>query len=51
MINCDRLIKMIQELIDKKFYGVIELRFETGNIVSLKKTETYAKGDLEKIMK
>ena len=48
-INCDRLFKMIQELIEKKFYGNIELRFEAGNIVSLKKTETYAKEDLEKI--
>lgn len=45
----DKLIDMIKDLINNKFYGIIELRFESGNIVSLKKTETYAKGDLEKI--
>ena len=51
MINCDKLIKMIQDLIEKNFYGIIELRFEAGSIVSLKKTETYAKKDLDMFIK
>jgi hypothetical protein len=36
----DKLITIIKELIDKRFYGKIEIAFEAGNIVNVKKTES-----------
>ena len=40
MINYDKLIKMIQELIEGKFFGELLIKFESGNVVILKKTES-----------
>lgn len=34
------LIKIIEELIKNKFYGRLELKFESGNIIILKKEES-----------
>ncbi len=31
---------LIKELIDRKFYGNIQVNFENGNIVVIKKTES-----------
>ncbi len=39
-INYDKLIKMIQELIESKFYGELLIKIEAGNVVILKKTES-----------
>ena len=39
-IDCDRLFKMIKELIESKFYGELLIKLEAGNVVILKKTES-----------
>jgi len=36
----DNLFKLIKELIEKKFYGSIEIKMEAGKIVIVKKTES-----------
>jgi hypothetical protein len=36
----DKLISIIKELIVKKFYGELLIKFENGNIVILRKTES-----------
>jgi hypothetical protein len=36
----DKLFKLIKELIDKKFYGSLLVKFEAGNIVIVKKEES-----------
>ena len=36
----NKLIDLIKDLIDKKFYGNIQVNFEAGNIVNIKKTES-----------
>ena len=36
----EKLIKLIKELIENKWYGKIELTVEAGNIVLIRKTET-----------
>ncbi len=36
----NKLVDLIKELIDKKFYGSIEIKMEAGNIVLVKKTES-----------
>ena len=41
MISYDKLIKILQELIQSKFYGSIEIKMEAGNIVILKKIESF----------
>jgi len=35
----DKLLKLIKELAERKFYGIIEVRFEDGIIVHIRKTE------------
>lgn len=35
----DKLIKLIKDLIYSHFWGIIELRFEDGKIVHIRKTE------------
>lgn len=35
----DKIIEMIKMLISKKFFGLLELRFEDGKIVHIRKTE------------
>lgn len=35
----DKIITILKELITSKFYGIIELRFEDGKIVHIRKTE------------
>lgn len=36
----DKLINLIKELIAKKFYGSLLIKFESGKIVYLRKEET-----------
>lgn len=36
----DKLVQMLRDLIDSKFYGSIEIKMEAGNIVVVKKTES-----------
>jgi len=36
----DKLINIIKELIIKKFYGSLMIKFESGKIVYVKKEET-----------
>ena len=36
----DKLVKLIKELIDLKFYGAVEIKFESGTITIVRKTET-----------
>jgi len=36
----DKLIQIIKDLIQKQFYGIIELQFEAGKIVLIRKSET-----------
>ncbi len=36
----DTLIEMLKELMESKFYGSLELKWEAGNIVIVKKTES-----------
>ncbi len=36
----NKLMDLIKELIDKKFYGKLEISIEAGNIVNIKKTES-----------
>jgi len=35
-----KLFEIIKELIDNKFYGKLEIKFEAGNITCCKKEET-----------
>lgn len=35
----DKIISMIRDLIASKFFGIIELRFESGKLVHIRKTE------------
>ena len=35
-----KLIELIKDLVDKKFYGSLEIRFEAGKIVVCKKEES-----------
>lgn len=35
-----KLIELIKSLMDNKFYGVLEIKFEAGKIVVCKKEET-----------
>mgnify|MGYP001618846559 CR=1 FL=1 len=36
----NKLMDLIKELIDRKFYGKLEVSFESGNIVNIKKIES-----------
>lgn len=36
----ERLIALIKELVEKLFYGKVEITFERGKIVNIKKTES-----------
>jgi hypothetical protein len=36
----DKLFVLIKKLIDDKFYGSLEIKFEAGKIVLLKKVQT-----------
>lgn len=36
----EKLFKLIKELIENKFYGSIEIKMESGNIVLIRKTES-----------
>ncbi len=36
----DKLIAMIKKLMDDKFHGSLEIRFEAGKITFLKKVQT-----------
>jgi len=35
-----KLVDMIKELMEDKFYGKVELSFEAGKVVNIKKTES-----------
>ena len=35
------LIHFLHQLEQSRFYGVLEVKFEAGNVVLLKKTETF----------
>jgi len=35
-----KLVDMIKELMEKNYYGKIEISFEAGKIVNIKKTES-----------
>jgi hypothetical protein len=36
----EKIIKIIKDLIDRQFFGSLELKFEAGKIVQVKKTES-----------
>lgn len=36
----DKVIELIKKLASEKFHGVLEIRFEAGNITFLKKVQT-----------
>jgi hypothetical protein len=36
----EKLFAIIKKLISDKFYGSLEIKFESGNIVVIKKTES-----------
>lgn len=36
----DALIKLLKELVEKKFFGEVVIKFESGRIVIIKKTES-----------
>lgn len=35
----DKIVRLIKELIDRNFFGILELRFEDGKVVHIRKTE------------
>ena len=35
----DKLLKILKELIASRFFGIVELRFEDGRVVNIRKTE------------
>ena len=35
-----KLVDMLKELMEDKFYGKVELSFEAGKVVNIKKTES-----------
>jgi hypothetical protein len=35
----DNLIKLIKELIERKFYGSLEIKFENGKVIIVRRTE------------
>jgi hypothetical protein len=37
----NELIQLLRQLEQARFYGVLEVKFEAGNVVLLKKTETF----------
>jgi|WetSurMetagenome_2_1015567.scaffolds.fasta_scaffold33215_2 hypothetical protein len=36
----DKLVRLIKELIASQFFGKLEIQFESGKIVMIRKTET-----------
>lgn len=36
----EKLVKLLKDLMDKKFYGSVEIKFEAGNVVIIRKTES-----------
>jgi ribosomal protein L1 len=36
----DKLVQLLKELMDRKFYGSVEIKFESGNVVIIRKTES-----------
>jgi hypothetical protein len=40
MENLKKLIKILQDLIDINYYGKIEISFENGKIIYIRKNET-----------
>ena len=36
----EKLVKLLKDLMDRKFYGAVEIKFEAGNIVIIRKTES-----------
>jgi hypothetical protein len=36
----DKLVKLLKDLEDKRFYGSIEIKWESGKIVIIRKTES-----------
>jgi len=36
----NKLMDLIKDLINKKFFGKLEISFESGNIVNIKKVES-----------
>lgn len=36
----DKLVKLLSELMDHNFYGAVEIKFEAGNVVIIRKTES-----------
>ncbi len=39
-MNLKRLIELLEQLVNNKFYGELLIKFESGNIVICKKTES-----------
>ena len=35
----DKLLKILKDLIASRFFGIVELRFEDGKVVNIRKTE------------
>ena len=35
----DKLLKLLRDLIERKFYGIIEVKIEAGNVVHIKLIE------------
>jgi len=35
----ERILKLLKELAARHFFGILELRFEDGKIVNIRKTE------------
>lgn len=35
-----KLMNLIKELVERKFYGGLEIKFEAGHIVNIRKTES-----------
>ena len=36
----EKLIALLRELIDRRFYGKVEVTLENGKVVNIKKTES-----------
>ncbi len=44
----DDLVKMLRELEERGFFGVVEVKFERGRVTVIRRTETYVPNGREK---
>lgn len=44
----DTLLRMLQELAARQFFGIVEAKFERGRVTVIRKTETYVPNGREK---